>query len=197
MILGRLREETRRLHERAERAMDLPARLASHAAYAALLARLWGFYAPVEARLGAVGGLDEIGLDLATRRKARLLRGDLAACGVDTGGIAALPACAALPALPGLPQALGCMYVLEGATLGGQFIRKEVSRHLGLGPDTGCGFFGSYGTEIGPMWRAFCKITSDYAMANPDAEDAIVSAGAETFIRFEEWLGGGAGREGE
>jgi heme oxygenase len=194
MILGRLRDETRPWHERAERAMDLPTRLASPAAYAALLARLWGFYAPLEARLDAVGGreLAAIGLDFAPRRKARLLRADLAACGVDPGGLAALPSCAELPALPALPQVLGCLYVLEGATLGGQVIRREVARHLGLGPETGCGFFGGYGAGIGPMWRAFCGTVTDYALANPGAEGAIVAAAAETFQRFEEWLGGGS-----
>jgi heme oxygenase len=191
MILERLRQETRPLHERAERTLDLPARLATRAAYAALLGRFWGFYAPLEPRLEAVVGLDALGLDLARRRKARLLHADLAACGVDAAAIAALPACAALPAVTGTPQALGCLYVLEGASLGGQVIRREVSRRLGLNPDTGCGFFGGYGAETGPMWQTFCGVVSDYGRANPDTEGVVVAAAVETFARFVAWLGGG------
>lgn len=190
-ILERLRDETRPLHVRAERAVDLPARLASRESYIGFLARMLGFHAPLEAQLARVHGLDAVVPDLPSRRKAPLLKGDLAACGLSAAAIAAMPECPVLPAMPALPQALGVLYVLEGSTLGGQFIRKEVSRRLGLGPGTGCAFFAGYGDQTGPLWRAFCISLTDFTQAHPGMGDAIVSTAAETFERFEAWLGEG------
>lgn len=51
MTLQRLRHETAHLHERIERTLDLPVRLASLPAYTALLTRFHGFYAPLEDRV--------------------------------------------------------------------------------------------------------------------------------------------------
>lgn len=185
MILTALRERTAALHDRVERAVDLPARLRSREAYANLLARFYGFYAPVEARLAAVGGYDAVGLNLEPRRKAGRLRADLHALGLAADG---LPQCAALPAVGDLPAALGCLYVLEGATLGGQYVRREVTRAYGLGPETGCSFFASYQGRVREMWADFCAALTAYAAAHPAAHGPIVAAAADTFARMEDWL---------
>lgn len=185
MILALLRDHTARLHERIERVVDIPARLRSRDDYAALLGRFFGFYSPLESRLAAVGGYESVGLNLAQRRKADRLRDDLLALGQAAD---ALPQCGALPDVRDLPAALGCLYVLEGATLGGQYVRKEVKRVHGFEPGTGCSFFSSYQDRVREMWTEFCKALNGYAEANPASHGAIVAAAAETFTRMEEWL---------
>jgi heme oxygenase len=50
--------------------------------------------------------------------------------------------------------AVGCLYVLEGATLGGQFISRHLAT-LGIGPANGGLFFHGYGAKTGEMWKSF------------------------------------------
>lgn len=194
MMLSLLRTRTRELHERVERAMDLPSRLVSQTAYVALLARLHAFYLPLEALLQAVSGCAEIGLELAPRWKTPLLRKDLAALGrqrppesaeVGTGG-------PVLPKIDGLPRALGCLYVLEGATLGGRVIRREVAARLGLAEADGAAFFCGYGERTGAMWSAFCGSLEGWAADHMGDRDAVVDAACETFLRYDAWLAGDA-----
>jgi heme oxygenase len=194
MILTLLKDQTQHLHDRIERTVDLPSRLGSMDAYAELLARFYGFYAPLEARLAAVATADEfeaVGLDLAERQKAPLLRADLAALGWSPDGVDALPRCASLPTVGGIPEALGCLYVLEGATLGGQIIRRQAESRLGLGPSSGCSFFCAYGEQVGPKWREFRTALADYAQDAPESEGRVLEAAAETFARLDSWLAGG------
>ena len=51
---------------------------------------------------------------------------------------------------------MGCLYVLEGATLGGVVIRRHPEQKLRLGPDNGAAFFHAYGPDTGRRWREFC-----------------------------------------
>ena len=190
MILGLLRERTAHLHERVERTVDLPTALRSLAGYASLLVRFHGFYAPLEERLGGVVGYDGAGLDLAARQKTRLLRDDLSALGRTAADIDALPRCHDLPVVTAPGEALGCQYVLEGATLGGQIVRRQVERRHGLTPDRGCAFFSSYGERVGAMWKEFCEVAERYA-ARPGAGEPIVAGAVATFRCLDRWLAGG------
>jgi heme oxygenase len=192
VILDFLRDQTRHLHEQVERTVDLPARLRSVAHYASLLARFFGFYAPLEERLAGVGGYDAVGLDLAARRKTHLLRADLTTLGLGAADIDSLARCDDLPVVSDLSSALGCLYVLEGATLGGQIVRRQAPAQLGLTPGSGCSFFASYGERVGPMWQEFCRTLGQYAAATPGADERVVAAAAGTFGSLDRWLAGGA-----
>lgn len=183
MMLELLRKETRRLHEETERAMDLPSRLSSESAYADLLSRLYAVVAPLEHGLDALRLPSALGLDLERRRKAHLLRADLLALGRD-----AVPRPAPPPRLPDTDAAMGCLYVLEGSTLGGQIIRRQVQARLGLGPDRGCSYFAGYGAGTGPMWKAYCAALGRYGETRPEAGAALVAAAADTFRRFQECI---------
>lgn len=191
MILTLLKDQTQHLHDRIERTVDLPSRLGSVDSYMELLARFYGFYAPLEERLAALDGYESVGLDLAERQKAPLLRADLAVLGWSRRSVDALPLCPALPAIGGIPEALGCLYVMEGATLGGQIIRRQAAARLGVGPSSGCSFFCAYGEQVGPMWRAFRAALDDYATGAPGSQGRVLDAAAETFARLDAWLAGG------
>lgn len=185
-ILARLKRETQAEHAAIEQRVDLPRRMSSADAYGRLLARFWGFYAPIEDRLAARPEWDRCGIDLRPRLKAPVLARDLRALGWPAGVLAALPRCRDLPPLDSFARALGCLYVLEGATLGGQLIAREARRSLGLSAERGCAFFLSYGESVGPMWRAFRGLL---AQAAAEADDAAIVCGARaTFAAFDRWL---------
>jgi heme oxygenase (biliverdin-IX-beta and delta-forming) len=186
-VLQRLKCETRPYHEQIEHVMDLPACLHSREEYRAVLARLYGLYAPVELALGDVAGLSTIVDDLSGRWKAALLARDLLALGLSTVELRDLPRCADLPALPDIAHALGCLYVFEGATLGGQLIARQIAGSLGVSTEHGGAFFSSYGSQTGPMWRRFGAAVTAYA-TTPNHEAAMVAAAQELFRIFTRWL---------
>lgn len=190
MILTLLRNRTKHLHERIEQTVDLPARLGSATGYAALLTRFFGYYAPLEDRLAGVVGLDTT-IDLAARRKSQLLRADLVALCMAEADIFAVPRCPDLPVIADVGDALGCLYVVEGATLGGQIVRREVERRFGLTPGRGCSFFASYGGRVGAMWQEFCWVLEGYAAGTPGAAARIVAAAVGTFVGLEQWVAEG------
>jgi heme oxygenase len=183
---SRLREATRTHHDAVERSVDLIESCRSLEGYRRLLGRFLGFYEPAEARLAPwLEGLG--GIDFAARRKSRLLARDLAVLGVDPATFGSLPRCRELPELTGRAQALGCMYVLEGATLGGQYIAKHVNSALGLTAGDGCSFFHSYGDDVWPMWKAFRAVLAEQAV--DDAHEwAITELARQTFASFERWF---------
>ena len=191
MILSRLKHETQASHQAIEARVDLLNHLGSLADYRRLLERFWGFYAPIEERVLASVDWPRYGVDIQRRMKAPALARDLVALGLSPDALARLPRCQALPAPESFPNHLGCLYVLEGATLGGQIIAREVRSRLGLAPEHGCAFFTSYGEQVGLMWREFRALLVEAAIDEP-AEAAIVRGAHETFESFDRWLALGA-----
>lgn len=190
-LLQRLKTETRPHHERTEGVVRLMDAHLTPADYRRHLEDFHGLYLPLEARLAGPLSALEPALGLEARWKTRLLEEDLRALGHDTGSLARLPRAAPLPALTGLAEALGCAYVLEGATLGGQLILRHLRRHFG--PDARVGtfaFFRAYGDQVGPMWRAFGDaLTQASQRAASDTFDAAVVQGArDTFDTFAAWM---------
>lgn len=155
--------------------------------YRRLLERMLGLHAPYEA---ALAGVEWSGLDvsLPARRKAHLLAADLADLGASPEEIAGLPALSPRPVLTDAVEGLGVLYVLEGSTLGGKYILRDVSARLGVRPDWGGRFFASYGRRVGPMWRE-CLAAIDTIPVDSPAADRAERSAVEAFHRFEDWLG--------
>jgi heme oxygenase len=149
-----------------------------------MLRRFYGYYRPVEARLATIPWAS-LGFAWSARRKTPLLERDLLAIGeteMDT-----LPRCHDLPPLDAVPKALGCLYVLEGATLGGQVIVRRL-RDL-PGDALPSAFFTSYGQDVGAMWQAFREFLTGYAEGR-DEDDVIVQSACATFATIGDWLTG-------
>jgi heme oxygenase (biliverdin-IX-beta and delta-forming) len=176
---ARLRADTRDVHERLERRLGLPG--ASAAAYRATLEAFRGFYAPVEERLRKTPW-EALGLDFVA--KTAWLDQDLRALGADDTAIDALPRCSRLPGVERLDRALGCRYVLEGATLGGQIVLRGLQ---GI-PLRAARFFRGYGEETGPRWRRFQSALERADALAGFVPGQTVAAARETFLCFEEWL---------
>lgn len=188
MLMSRLKEETRSNHDRLERdplSRGLVGPELSLRYYAMVLEVYYGVYAPIEARVLAAAPWDALGLDQTCRLKAPLLRADLAHLGYDAAAIGALALCPTLPWVPDLHAALGCMYVLEGSTLGGQIIGRHLHSTLGLTATSGAAFFNSYGPEVGPLWKEFKAFVERHGAGH---EDAVIAAASAMFASLERWF---------
>lgn len=61
-----------------------------------------------------------------------------------------------------VPFALGILYVVEGSTLGGRFILKNISTISGLDNEQGTSYFQGYGDNTGSYWKTFLGYLSKY-----------------------------------
>ncbi len=180
MILAKLKEATRTQHENLENTVDVMNQMFSLEDYKTLLTKFYRFYAAIEPRVAA-NDLEKAGFDFAVRRKTPLLEKDLKALGIFEDAQNGL--WTDLPALDSTAKAFGSLYVMEGATLGGQVIMRHLKQHLDITPENGGAFFNSYGAEVGPMWKSFCATATEFAEANQD-DETIVNAARETFDSF-------------
>jgi heme oxygenase (biliverdin-IX-beta and delta-forming) len=182
----RLRQETAASHRALEARVDIEARLRSIDAYAALLGALHPFYQMLEELLARCDGWERLEppVDLRVRRKAHLLADDLRALGNQPAPGEPVP-----PRLRGLAGALGALYVVEGATLGGAIVARRAAAELGLRSDHGLAFFTSYGTRRAQQWKAFHCSLADFAEpALPADRDDVVRGARATFAAMDSWL---------
>ena len=191
-----LRAATRDVHERLHGhpafapLMDTPV---DAAGYAALLEQLAGFHAPAEAALfpAAALSLPELA-DLPQRRKAHLLAADRGALAAFFPPPAGANDGVRLPADLPRPVLLGCLYVTEGATLGGRELARRLEpalAGLGLRGQEGRRFFLAYDPLQGAMWRSFCATLEAVASGFTAGERATMeSAARDLFLTLESWL---------
>lgn len=176
-LLAELRRETRDAHDRLERELDVPARCRTADGYAALLLTFRSVHAPLEAAIAACPAADRVLPDWRSRVKTGWLDEDLAALGVDRPG----PSVDVAP-LPSAEDVLGTAYVVEGATLGGALIVRQLQEAFPEPPPHR--FFSSYGPRRGAQWRAF-RVQAEAAHAGGLDTGRIVDAARRTFALFE------------
>lgn len=181
MILTKLKESTREQHENLEGVVDVMNKMLTREDYQKLLEKFYRFYSALEPRVAA-NDLNGSGLDLAERTKTGLLEADLKVLGTFEH-VKELPPLTDVPVLDTPAKAFGAMYVMEGATLGGQVITRHLNQHLGLTPENGGSFFNSYGHRVGPMWKDFGAAVTAFSEKS-GADDEIVGAATETFDSF-------------
>jgi heme oxygenase len=184
-----LKQGTRIYHDALERKMvPLLGTLSIHT-YTDLLQKLFGFYKPLEERIAALPGWHNLPVELERRQKAPLLARDLLWLKVTQPQLSQLTRCERLPEVKSVTEALGCLYVLEGATLGGQIISRHLKKNLALDEDRGCAFFYSYGDEVGLMWKSFREtLTSHCSRRGRTEEEQLVKSACETFVSLDCWL---------
>jgi heme oxygenase len=182
-LLERLKTETRPAHDRIEQVVDIESRLTSLVAYRSLLARFYGFHAVWEPRAAALIADPDF---FEPRRKTALLAQDLKYLGLSERDLEDLPRCAPLMPMADAASAYGALYVVEGSTLGGTIIGRQVERHLGLTPGAGCSYFRSYGPALGPMWKAFGGRL--LALSRPGFDEGVVESANRTFETMRIWL---------
>jgi heme oxygenase len=175
-ILTQLRSHTQPYHEALEQNafnQALTAGRITAAVTERFLGKLYGFLLPYETRLRQHAWAPE--WQIERRQRAHLIAQDLPAA-------PALPLCSALPPLDTRAQLLGALYVLEGSTLGGQVITRQLAQ-AGITTRT---YFTGYAEQTGPMWKAFCQLLAAEATDSNQAD--IVAAAVLTFQRLHAWI---------
>jgi heme oxygenase len=147
---------------------------------------MWGFCSALEYALNPAL-LTTALPDYVARRKVPSLTRDLAQLGCSLQEIAALPRCERLPGCDNTAAALGCVYVFEGATLGGRTLLPLVASSLGLDAAHGAAFLASYGEHVGSMWRDFGSAVLN-SCTRPEERRRAVGAAIETFECLGDWL---------
>lgn len=184
-VLMDLRQATGARHSRLEARLPFASAGFDQAAYRQLMAAYYGFYRPLEQLLAPVAGLAEVGW--AERAgKSAVLEADLIALGFSATAIQQLPLCSELPAFDSLAALMGVLYVIEGATLGGQVLRARMAAKLGIGADDGGAFLDVYGPQTGRLWRSFLQRLGTLEAATE--RSAACTAASQTFDCFEAWL---------
>ncbi|KAE9642767.1 biliverdin-producing heme oxygenase [Pseudomonas sp. PB106] len=184
-VLQDLRAGTAELHIALEKRLPFFSDTLDACAFERLMQAYYGFYRPLEQAL-----LDSplpADFDLTPRLKTATLCLDLQALGTSGAALQCLPICTQLPEIDSAAASLGVLYVLEGATLGGQILRREIASRLALDADNGAAFLDVYGAATGRRWRDFIE----YLGSRPlDAAEraAVVTAAQTTFSCFERWL---------
>jgi heme oxygenase len=187
-VMQRLRQETQIIHTRVESRVALPDRVGSAAGYRALLETFYGLYSPCESAVEAFAPQLAPWLpDVLLRLRKSALERDLQALGNISPET--LPLASVSP-LQTVAQAFGCLYVLEGSTLGGQVIGRHIAVTLGYTPGNGCSFFSGDGADTGRMWTLFRKAVEGYSAAHPNDDDEIVLSAIHTFETFDRWIAG-------
>ena len=183
LILSELRHATTGQHQALEK--RIPFFTTDRFLYSRLIQAYYGFYRQLESQLAPVA-MTIPKLDWLVRGKVPSLEADLYALGLDAAMIEAIPMCRAPLAAGTAAQVLGVLYVLEGATLGGQSLRNGLHARLGIDEYSGCRFFSVYGTSTQVMWRGFLSCL--YEVRDPAQRASSVLAAKTTFSAFEEWL---------
>ncbi len=187
MFMTLLKQATSGRHRALEAQLPLLDPRLSRQDYQRFVCRFFGYYAPLEERLLAWPDWHAIGLDYRERHKTPRLVQDMAALGDAPASQAQVARCQALPETTTSAQVLGCLYVIEGATLGGQIILKHLHANLGLTPASGASFFSGYGDQTGPRWQSF-RATLAALAQRVDADNDIIASANRTFETIDAWL---------
>lgn len=181
----RLREATRAGHDQVERELRLLDGSLTPHRYQEVLGRFYGYYAVLEPALDAWHEREGL-LDWPARRKLHLLAADLRELGMGEPDTRALPRYPEAPAIGSSAEALGTLYVVEGATLGGAVIARRL-RGEGF-PPSALGFFTCYGSDVGARWRQWSEVTTAWVGDDRRRSDAVVDAARTVFAQLGGWL---------
>jgi heme oxygenase len=185
-IRQRLKRETAGLHRRLETDLGLLEADLSLDRYRRILELFFGFYSPIEAGMAHLvwAGL---ALEFPLQARAGLIESDLRSIGLSRCQVAGLHRCVDLPPLSSREELVGCLYVIEGACLGGQFIAPVLRDRLGVTQTCGASFFIGDAERTRERWRLFLICLEDLVHAGAAAKEIITSARA-TFLAFALWV---------
>ena len=172
--LRRIKEATAEDHQRAEDAADLAQALRSKEDYARCLQGFHRAWVAIEKWLR--DRPDHLPPDMDMRWRAALLQKDLSELGTTAPPVEA----SFSPLENGRATVVGVLYVLEGATLGGQIVTRRLQGALEILPDHGGAFFYGHGAETGPQWKQFIAWAEARLTDEMEVRQAIAAA-KETF----------------
>ena len=183
-IHTRLRAATRAVHLELERHLAMSPEV-SLVRYTRIIALFYGFYRPIEAGLNRLDSRVP-SRTFPLRARSALLKRDLVSLGLAEPAISGLPTCSDLPGLREPEHFAGCLYVLEGASLGGQIIARSLRERLQLTDRGGTAFFAGDGAATVARGQCVLQWLEHVSQSGLHAEQIVTSA-SETFGSLLNW----------
>ena len=171
-----LRDATAPLHKQLNEQALLAALLGKElplADYQQLLGIYYSLYHQLEAAIKAYLRLQPIDFDYQPRYKTPLLLNDLKYWHIKPEPLRCQ---ITLPELNSLGALLGLLYVLEGSSLGANFIAQHLKLTYGYTRSTGSDFFSAYGEQTKTHWQSFTSYINSFSDQPDLAAQAIDSA---------------------
>jgi heme oxygenase len=175
--ITRLRQETGAVHRGLDESLDLVDRLSARDQRVRLLAGYHRLHRQTEAEVAPfLSGIAD--LDFLARRRSPLV-----AEGIRILGHSAMADSTAGFSILSRAEAFGALYVLEGSSLGGRVILKELKRrNVSL---AGLGFLDPYGADTGQRWQSFLAILEREIISSEQKAAAVKGAlGAFAFAKL-------------
>ena len=174
LFITRLRTETSPAHEALEnlaisKAIVSPAvREKDYVDYLSLMANVVH-----DAETNIFPTVKDVIPDLDCRRKLPTILDDLAFHGAEKTAFTTV-----FRADENLTEAfaVGVVYVMEGSSLGGRMILKNLDKSLGLNSERGSRYFTGYGAQTGFRWKSFMEWLAGYESSHDCGHDIIRGA---------------------
>lgn len=181
--LNDMRAATRDVHLDLEKNLIVTLPHAGRDEYLAYIAALWGWLMPFEAQLWNAPWPEEIG---AKERagKRHWIESDLRAADFDDAAIGALPVSPFSPDMESMAARFGLAYVIEGAQLGGQVLRKTLSPALASWAPR---WLQGYGAQASSKWKVFTCCAEHY-LTTDAARLTAAAAASQAFDALAWWL---------
>ena len=184
-VFSALRDRTRALHHRIDHHPLLAPLVQTGLTldhYLQVLQTLNWIYQPLEPLLnaavlrwcGSTGFIPSPRLEWL-RRDLELLRGECATHSLP-------PHRPSVPVPDSAAATIGMLYVVEGSTLGGAVIARQVQNSLGLQADTGAAYFNGNGVATQHRWEMF--YSSAVSMCPVDQAELATNAASSLFKVF-------------
>ena len=183
----RLRDATAFLHKQLDQQPLLVALLGNDlplADYQQLLGIYYSLYHQLEAAIKTYLTQQPIDFDYQPRYKTPLLFNDLKYWHITPEPLRCQ---IALPELNSLGALLGLLYVLEGSTLGGQFIAQHLQLTYGYTRSTGSDFYSGYGEQTTTHWQSFITYLNSFS-DQPDLAIQAIDTAILSFACFNQAL---------
>lgn len=168
-VLDRLRVETAAVHHDLEQTLNIVGRLCEPEPRMNLVAAYFRFHLVMENALRPF--LEDVAaLEFSARCRSSRLSVDLLALGCVPPSHDSAIFCVQARA-----EAMGAFYVVEGSSLGGRTILKELKRRrVSL---EGLSFLDAYGMVTGSLWQSFLNILDrETGHAQSEIENAVCGA---------------------
>lgn len=176
-VLGRLRQATGAAHRSLEDRFDAVAELSDGSRRPAIISRYAALYHSALAALAReLEGID--GLDFARRRQAWS----------SVGMNAPAKPTPSFPEPADRSEALGALYVVEGSTLGGRIILRQLQAR-GI-TDAELSFLDPYGRSAGVMWRSLLAVLEREGARTPASLESMCRGARRGFSHAEQILCG-------
>ncbi|MBO9675596.1 MAG: biliverdin-producing heme oxygenase [Sphingobacteriaceae bacterium] len=165
MIANLLRTETAENHKKLESLMfvnEIMNNSLSIEQYKKLLTVNYIIHQKLENTLANMLDADTAAaLEMNSRLKLSALEKDLNYWGIDSLTLPGLDFELYLPQ-KNIAEVLGALYVLEGATLGGNVIKRHILANPNFkGKEGGLNYYGVYGEELSIRWKKFVSVLNE------------------------------------